>query len=189
LVVGQTQKEDNVTRLQAGVTHCFDGSMPITTSTNDIKERLSLGYLHAVAAGAGCQVAHLPIDKESVDAIIRPVRGSARQIDIQMKATSLNIVSEGMVSFSLPIKNYDDLRDTNQTNPHYLVVLHLPGQLSDWLAFNPTELVIRGVAYFRSLHGEPAIPNTTNRVVTMPQTQRFTADVLREMIRVAPQRV
>ncbi len=104
--------------------------MAITTSENDIKERLSVAYVTAVAAGAGCQVTKLDIDKTSIDAIVCPISGSKSQINLQLKATSTSLVVGGEVKFVLPIKNYDDLRDTLSIVPHYLVVLELLRSLS-----------------------------------------------------------
>jgi hypothetical protein len=48
----------------------------ITTTVTDIQERLSLAYLTAVAAQAGCQVLETKVDRNGVDATIRPVAGA-----------------------------------------------------------------------------------------------------------------
>jgi hypothetical protein len=78
--------------------------MRITTSENDIKERLSVAYVTAVAARAGCQIAKLEIDKSSIDAIIMPVSGAKSIVALQLKATSELTVSDDRVHFQLPIK-------------------------------------------------------------------------------------
>jgi hypothetical protein len=163
--------------------------MVITTSQNDIKERLSVAYVTAVAAGAGCQVAKLEIDKTSIDAIIRPVSGRKSQVDLQLKATSASLTVDDRVKIDLPIKNYNDLRDTTATIPHYLVVLELPSEPEQWLQISPRELAIRGLAYYGNLFGLPAVSNTTSRVVTMPQSQRFDVSLLQRMILSSPDRV
>ena len=163
--------------------------MAITTGDNDIKERLSWAYVNAVAARAGCQIAAFQIDKESVDAIIRPVQGSSRQIDLQLKATSVNASNGEHVKYNLPIKNYDKLRREDHINPHYLVIVLLPEDASRWLAISPTELAIRARAVYGDLSGLPAVPNTSTRAVELPQNQLFNVEVLREMIEVAPRRI
>jgi hypothetical protein len=163
--------------------------MVITTSHNDIKERLSIAYITAVAARAGCQVVKLDIDKESIDAMIRPVSGSKSQIDLQLKATSLKVLSDDSVKFSLPIKNYDNLRDLSSIVPHYLVILNLPEQEDAWLEVRASDLVLRGAAYYGSLYGHSAVSNTASRTVVLPQTQRFDVEVLRKMILSSPDKI
>jgi hypothetical protein len=129
----------------------------ITTSINDIKERLSVAYVVAVAARAGCQVRDLVVDKQSIDALICPVSGRKTQVNLQLKATSEHIASGGQVKLSIPIKNYDDLRATDSIVPHYLVVLQLPEAPEEWLTVNAEELAIRRTAYYGNLYGLPAV--------------------------------
>jgi hypothetical protein len=123
--------------------------MAITTSENDIKERLSVAYVTAVAAGAGCQVAKLDIDKTSIDAIVCPISGLKSPIHLQLKATSDKLVVADQARIALSIKNYDDLRDTSAIIPHYLVVLELPQNSESWLHISPSELAIRGLGILR----------------------------------------
>lgn len=163
--------------------------MGITTSNNDIKERLSIAYASAVAARAGCQIAKFDIDKDSIDVIIRPVSGPRCQVNLQMKATSDDITQNGEVKFSLPIKNYNDLRDTSDVIPHYLVILKMPADPQKWLEQNADELAIRSVAYFGNLFGLPTVANTTSRIVKMPEGQKFTVPVLTEMMLKSPSRI
>jgi hypothetical protein len=163
--------------------------MAITTTDNDIKERLSVAFVTAVAARAGCQVAKLDIDKSSIDAIVCPVSGPKSQVNLQLKATSERLVVDNLVKVTLPIKNYDDLRETSAIIPHYLVVLHLPQSPEEWMRITLEELAIRGVAYYGSLYGFPSVPNTTSRVVTLPQSQRFDVSVLIRMMLSSPERL
>jgi Domain of unknown function (DUF4365) len=162
--------------------------MPITTSENDIKERLSIAYVTAVAARAGCQVVSLYVDKLSIDAMIRPVSGSAALVDLQLKATSQSLIVGLEVVYDLPIKNYDDLR-ASETNPHYLVILHLSGPAKDWLEVSVDELLLRGTAYWGNLHGLPSSSNSTTQRIRLPDTQRLTVDVIESMINQAPARI
>jgi hypothetical protein len=77
--------------------------MAITTSVNDVKERLSVAYATAVAAGAGCQVVKQDIDKTSVDAIVSPISGLKSPIHLQLKATSEKLVVATQVRIALSI--------------------------------------------------------------------------------------
>jgi len=156
--------------------------MPITTSENDIKERLSIAYVTAVAARAGCQITKLDIDKQSIDAIVKPVSGAKLQIDLQLKATSRSVLVGSEVVVDLPIKNYDDLRDPVTTAPHYLVVLALPDDPEAWLSLTDSELILRGCAYWESLIDKPPSENETSQRIRFSQAQKFDPEALRGMM-------
>jgi hypothetical protein len=156
--------------------------MNISTSHNDIKERLSVAYVTAVAARAGCQIAKVDIDKQSIDATVRPISGRKVSIDLQLKATSADCISGTEVVFDLPVKNYDDLRDLQSTAPHYLVVLVLDGNEDQWLASDESALLIRRCAYWVDLRGNPETENLSAIRVKIPTSQRFDVDALKAMI-------
>jgi hypothetical protein len=69
------------------------------------------------------------------------------------------------------------------------VVLQLPQNSEEWLQINSTTLAIRGVAYYGNLWGLLAVSNTTSRIVTMPQEQRFDVPILTKMILSSPDRI
>ena len=87
------------------------------------------------------------------------------------------------MKFDLPIKNYDTLRRADHINPHYLVLVLLHEDSSRWLSISPSELAICGTAIYGDFCGLPSVPNTATRTVTLPQNQRFNAEVLRQMIK------
>lgn len=157
--------------------------MVITTHANDIKERLSVAYVTAVAARAGCQVTKLDIDKQSIDATIRPIRGPKVSIDFQLKATSRDCLDEANVIFSLPVNNYDDLRDTKCTAPHYLVVLVLELTEFDWLSNDEEALLIRRCAYWLDLRGSAPTTNRETVSVKLPRQQIFDVTTFTAMMR------
>jgi hypothetical protein len=136
-----------------------------------------------------CQISNPHIDKTSIDAIVCPVFGSKSPIHLQLKATSVRLTVADQVRIALSVKNYDDLRDTSAIVPHYLVVLELPQDPESWLHVSASELAIRGMVYYGNLFGLPAVSNTTSRVVTMPQSQRFDVSVLERMILSSPERI
>lgn len=164
--------------------------MSITTSDNDIKERLSVAYLTAVAGAAGLQVTKPELDKASIDAIVMPISGlRGRQVNFQLKATSDDIFDGKNIKFALPIKNYNDLRDPDLTNAHYLVVLHLPGATNAWLSTTVDQLIIHGGAYFANLAGLPETPNATSKTIFFPRSQVFDVAMLGQMIHTTPDRL
>jgi hypothetical protein len=157
--------------------------MPITTSDNYIKERLSIAYVTAVAARAGCQIAKFDIDKQSIDAIVKPVSGAKLQIDLQLKATgATDVLKDGEVVIDLPIKNYEDLSDPVSTVPHYLIVLALPADSAVWLSLSEDALLMKGCAYWHDLRGMPKSYNDTSQRVRFSRSQQFNPDALRDMM-------
>jgi Domain of unknown function (DUF4365) len=156
----------------------------ITTSENDIKERLSIAYITAVAARAGCQVMAPSKDMQSIDAIISPISGRKDIIFVQLKATSV-IDESNELFFDLPVKNYDDLRQV-ATTPHYLVVLKLPADKEKWFSISAEELILKGCAYFIHIQGLASTSNTTTCRIKMQKSQIFNVQALENMIKQCP---
>src|SRR5262245_5138508 len=48
-----------------------------------------------------------------------------------------------------------------------------PRKTERWLHVGPSELAIRGAAYYANLFGLPTVANTASRLVTMPESQRL----------------
>jgi hypothetical protein len=156
----------------------------ITTAPVDVQERLSLAYLTAVAAHAGCQVQEFKVDRNGVDATIKPIAGAAMSMDVQMKSVTTNIRIDGgkALSFQLDTPTYDKLRRTDAQAPQLLVVLEMPKDRQEWLEVTPP-LVLRHAAYWRSLRGLPAV-ETASTAVHIPSTNLFDhkaiADILKQ---------
>lgn len=154
----------------------------ISTSENDIKEQLSLAYLQAVAARAGCQVTPWKLDRMSVDATLAPVHGAKVKLDVQLKATAHLELTGDEALFDLPIKNYEDLRSTEVENAQILIVFCLPNELNESLFVDEQALIMRRCAYWASLYNQPATQNTTSVRVRLPRAQLFTPEALRELM-------
>jgi hypothetical protein len=157
--------------------------MVITTEPNDIKERLSIAYVTAIAARAGCEVSEPKIDKQSIDVTVKPIRGRKVSIDLQLKATSVISPVDGTIAFDLPVNNYDSLRDRVCTAPHYLVLLLLHANDGSWLEGTDEALIIRRCAYWLDLKGQPATTNKETIRVQVPQNQPFNVTALEAMMR------
>ncbi|MBP0444645.1 DUF4365 domain-containing protein [Roseomonas sp. SSH11] len=158
----------------------------ISTSIDDIKERLSLAYLTSLAARVGCSVTEVNgPDKASVDALVRPVLGSRNQIDVQLKATSTSSVANGEIFYDLKMINYSHLRAPS-TNPHYLMILQLPADETAWIKVTLPELLMRGTLYFGNLQGLPAVPNTSKKRVFIPCSQVMSEHTMQQLIVAAP---
>jgi hypothetical protein len=66
--------------------------------------------------------------------------------------------------------------------PHILVVLCVPTDLDQWLHETAEQTALRRVAYWRSLRGEPMVPNDTTKTVHLPRVQRFTVAALKAIM-------
>lgn len=146
----------------------------IYTSSNDIKERLSIGVVTLVAARAGCMLTEIAVDRESVDVTIRPVKGEPVCIDAQLKSSSSIQRDATHLIFDLPVKNNNDLCAEVVGNARILVVLDLDPDDQHWLACDAETIVARRLAYWTELLGQAPSNNKTTKRVRVPLDQAFT---------------
>jgi hypothetical protein len=160
-----------------------DDLLTITTTTTDTQERLSLAYLTAVAAQAGCQVQEFKVDRNGVDATIKPIAGAPMSMDVQMKSVTTNIRIDGgkALSFQLDTPTYDKLRRIDAQAPQLLVVLEMPKDRQQWLEVTPP-LMLRHAAYWRSLRGLPAV-DTASTAVHIPSTNLFDHNAIVDILK------
>ena len=139
-------------------------------TTNDQMEGLSRAYISALCARAGYTTAHYDFDRNSVDIIVGAGGDFSPEVHVQLKATTS--IATGVRSFSFPlsIKNYNDLRARSMM-PRVLVVLALPKDEADWLSVSVDQLVLRRIAYWKSLKGMPDTDNTTSVSIPIETSQ------------------
>jgi hypothetical protein len=138
----------------------------IFTGDNDIKERLSIAYLTAVAAHAGCEVQEVKVDRDGVDLIIKPIKGATHlMIRVQAKATSglSRIDNDSLLSFQLDRKTYDLLRGTS-VMPALLVVYDMPTDPNAWLSVTSQESILRHAGFWKDLRGAPDVSTDSTAV-------------------------
>jgi len=153
-----------------------------------IEAELSYAYLHAVASRAGviCECAGRHTDDAGIDAVLR-VKGRLAPdsvltnftVDVQLKATaSVAADREEHFSYSLRLKNYNDLRSLATTAPQLLVVLFLPDDAQFWLSHSEEALISRRCAYWLSLRGAPESQNKTHQTVYLPKANLLSVESL-----------
>lgn len=156
---------------------------------NQIEAELSLAYLQAVAANEGFAVDIPHIDTDSVDAVIgakgkvdiSSIKRSPK-IEVQLKASfNTTINADDTISFSLTIKNYDDLRADTMV-PRLLVLFALPPNQADWLTHYPDRLVLQKCSYFVNLKGLQASLNAGHQTVYVPVTNMLTPTALKQLM-------
>jgi hypothetical protein len=162
---------------------------------NQIKEELSYGHIHTLAARAGFSCDRPKLDYQSMDAVIGSegrVCDNAilyqAQIGVQLKATSREFPRTEDLAYSLSIKNYNDLRVLT-TIPRLLVLLVLPPDASRWLEHELEEhLITRKCAYYLNLFGYPEVTNATYRTVYIPRQNVLTVETLTTLMEQASRR-
>ncbi|WP_437954142.1 DUF4365 domain-containing protein [Sorangium sp. So ce296] len=151
--------------------------------TQRIQEQLSLAYLRAVSARAGC-TAHTPPDDFGVDlwiGYLTVIQGKPRdlghQIGIQAKATTRARVFETHISYDLDIKAYNDL--TRRAGlPRILVVHVMPEPDGEWMDVSEERLLLRRCAYWHDLRGGPVSRNDSTIRIGIPRSNRFNVEAL-----------
>jgi Domain of unknown function (DUF4365) len=153
---------------------------------NDRKELFSRAYVRAVASVAGYMATQPELDRDSVDFQLAGVGGRGTKhspyLDVQIKCTADDDLAPTRFGFPLPIKNYDDLRDTELAVPRILIVVIVPTAIERWLATSESEMVLRHCGYWRSLHNEPATDNTTSITVEINRANVFDVDGLQNLM-------
>ncbi len=145
------------------------------------KEQLSLAYALAVASTARCAVREYRVDDDSVDITISSTQpGTALHspmVEVQLKATSLDVLGSQDINFPLKVKNYNDLRQRTLV-PRILVVMLLPNDPEGWLKQAEFKTQVYRCAYWRSLWGMPATTNTASVTVAVPRSNIFSPEAL-----------
>jgi len=152
---------------------------------NQQKEQFSNAYLRAVASVAGYSVYKPEVDDDSVDVLLAATGGlgtvRSPRLEIQLKCTGQEVIEDNLVNFSLPIKNYNDLR-ANTLVPRILVVVLVPESLAECLTQSEEQLVMRRCGYWFSLRGSQPTSNESRIIIRIPRQNQFTVGVLQHMM-------
>lgn len=150
------------------------------------KEQYSRAYVQAVAACAGFSWSVPSVDDDSVDMCLHQTGGGGTirspRLDLQIKGVGGASPSTAQFSYSLKLKNYDDLRDETIMIPRILVVVLVPDLLQDWLLHSESELALRRCGYWLSLRSMPASANATGQTVQMNRGQQFNVPSLQAIM-------
>jgi hypothetical protein len=151
------------------------------------QEQFSNSYIRAVASVAGYSLYKPEVDDDSIDLGIaaKGVEGTIRspRLELQLKCPlKKNVVAAKSISYSIKIKNYDDLRTTDVLVPRILVVVVVPDDIKDWLQQSEKVLLMKHCGYWVSLRGKPPTPNNQTVTVSLSQTQLFTVEALTSLM-------
>lgn len=154
------------------------------------KEQFSIAYVCALAAQLGFNHAKPDVDDESVDIEFignypksdPTIKRWNPRLEVQLKCTKNGPQADNCLHFSLPVKNYNDLRETRRSSPAYLIVLHVPDNEDDWIIENTEDITLKYNAYWFSLKDSPSTTNTTSVTVKIPVTNRLTKDSFKNLM-------
>lgn len=157
-------------------------------SENDIREQLSIAYVHAVASRAGFAWERTSIDRDGIDGRVM-ARGMLAEdatrrspmLGWQLKATSSVEAGSAPIAFPLAQKNYEDLRG-RCAEPRYLGLLVMPREPNAWLSLDAEALVLRRCMYWVSLTRAEANANTASTTVYLPRENVLDVDNMRRLM-------
>ena len=147
-------------------------------------EQYSKAYVKAIATVANFNYLEQDVDNDSADIVVKSDDYDGIYINIQLKSTSnLEYIKNGFVNFPLPLKNYNDLREVFRFSPRILVCLIIPKEDNpiDWIVQTEESLALKKCAYWIDLKGYGETRNTTSVTVSIPISQKFTPEALKNI--------
>jgi hypothetical protein len=139
-------------------------------------------FLLAVAGVAGCAVALRRPDDDSIDWTLSCRLPRRPKIDVQMKTWTGDDCSSDPIRYPLKRKNYDDLILTDVLMPRILVLVTIPKEVGEWMAWSVEQLILRRCGYWVSLAGLPQSDNETAVTVSVPRADVLTVQALEDMM-------
>ena len=106
------------------------------------KEQFSIAHMRCLAAVCGLIISREEVDIDSVDVGLSRAGGRSPELKIQLKCSAALEKRESDFSFTLSMKNYNDLRRSTLV-PRMLVVLEVPGEEAMWLSEADDHLILR----------------------------------------------
>lgn len=154
------------------------------------KEQISRSYVNVLAARVGMTISTASFDygfdgtfKDiEYDPDVGEYGETGFGIDYQLKATINAKEKDGVVKYSLEVKNYRKLIKTRVGTPRILIVYSMPKDDKQWVTVDNEETVLRKCAWWCSLKGLPEVDNKERVTVTIPVEQQLTPEVLQELM-------
>lgn len=168
---------------------CMRGRFGVPLTLNHKKEQLSIAYIRAIAAAAGFSCTKPDVDDDSVDIMIscsgtfgdNALMRSPR-IEVQAKATAAELRPDSeSIKFSLPVKNYEDLKGITLV-PRILVVMLVPEDVETWIEQNENHMLVRRCAYWVSLQGQSDTENVSSITIDIPRNQIFNVTSIQSLM-------
>ena len=154
-------------------------------------EDMSEAYIRALCAANGFSIDRSNHDNDGYDVEIS-CKGRMEpdstlhspKLDIELKSSSSKITThdDGSITYSLEVKNYKTLIESNRMIPQILVVFHMHRDEQLWLEHTPEWLKITKCAYWISLKGNEDTNNEHTINITIPSDHILTKESLWEIM-------
>lgn len=153
------------------------------------KELFSKAYFLAVASVAGFKSSKPEFDDGIDYSVKADMDGYSMEpsIEVQLKCTAHPSISDRVIRYELPVKNYRDLNKPKHCL-RYLVLVVVPEDSADWLLQTPEQLALKHCGYWVSLLGQPDTGNTETVTVSVPLDQVLSVEALSMLMELADSR-
>lgn len=145
----------------------------------DAQEKFSAAYVKLMCAAAKINYSQPSTDNESIDLelIGKGFKGNWKKprILVQLKCTSnykYIDMDNQVLSFPLPLKNYNDLRESDDL-PKILIVVFCPKDNREWVQYSSLHSKVRFSGYWVSIQGKPEVKNKSTVTIKVPFSQEF----------------
>ena len=153
------------------------------------KEDISISYISAICAHAGISYETVRHDEDSTDGILRKFVSFEgikynSELHIQLKSTSSKSQYSDKgdkIVYKLKAKNFNDLCCPG-TVPIILGLLILPENETDWVAWSPEELLIKGCMYWADLSSETESNNKNTVDIKIDKSNLINVETLLQMM-------
>jgi len=167
-------------------------------NTQQLKmEDMSEAYLRALCAANGFSIDRSNHDNDGYDVEIsckdRLTPDSllrSPKLDVQLKSSYSKITcnEDGSITFSLEVKNYKTLIQTDRMVPQILVVFHMHKDETLWLEHTSDWLKITKCAYWINLQGYKDTENEHTININIPSDHILTKESLLDiMVKISKQ--
>lgn len=152
------------------------------------KEEFHYAYMCALAAQAGLNRGQFSVDDDSIDITFQakgkfgPGRRRSPMIQVQLKCSSQDLISDKVIKLPLKLKNYNDLRGDEVVVPRYLAVLLVPDDSGKWIVQYDDHIELFKSCHWVSLRDLGPTENKSTVTVDVPLAQRLTSQTLLEMM-------
>lgn len=154
---------------------------------NKQKEYFSYAYVHTVASAAGYSSENTQtLDPYGTDIIISgeslDEESYDPRLDVQVKATSTDVLKEEFIKYPLNVKNYNELRKQKVSVPRIVIVVLVPEKIENWVQQSEQGLLMNCKGYWMSLKRAPATQNQETVTVDVPRKNLFTVEALKRIM-------
>jgi hypothetical protein len=145
-------------------------------------EQFGEAYLRAVAAPIGARLSKPLPDFDAIDYLVIGDDDTLPMLGIQLKTTSQDCIRNSVLSLEIDIRSFEILRNPDRHFPALILVVHVPGDVGEWVRHSPEELALRRCGYVKSLRNMDVGTGEKTRTIRIPTQNAFTTQLLASML-------